>query len=135
MRTLIIATACVALAACSREEATPAVEATETAAITASAAPGPLAADGKSTVGKFRITTADGQVMEEDVRADGTYTSTTEGKVVESGKWVQKDPATFCYTKDENGAKEVCNTEGVKDGVWSSTNPEGRTATVVRLES
>jgi len=130
MKRLIIVAALATLGACSREEA-PAPEATEEVA----AAPVEvMAADGKSPVGKYTITTAEGEVINEEVKADGTYVDMKDGKVVESGKWVQKAPETFCYTNDKEGSKELCNTEKVDDkGVWTSVNPEGKTATVVRV--
>ena len=134
MKRLIIAAAVVALAGCKSEA--PAPEATATAEATTAAAAEPLAADGKPTPGNFKITTADGKIGMEEVKADGTYVDTIDGKVVETGKWVQKSPTEYCYTKDGEGAKEVCNTEGVDaKGVWTSTNPEGKTATVERVEA
>ncbi len=133
---LSIAAACCALAACSQRETTTAPEAAETvtAAATPTAAAAVLAADGKSPVGKYRLTTADGKVIDEELRADGTYTETSGGKVVGTGRWVQKDGGTYCYTEDKEGAAEVCNTEQVKDGVWTSVNPEGKTVTIVRID-
>ena len=133
MKRLIIAAAVVALAGCKSEA--PAPEATATAEATTAAAT-PMAADGKPTPGNFKITTADGKIVMEEVKADGTYVDTIDGKVVETGKWVQKSPTEYCYTKDGEGATEVCNTEGVDaKGVWTSTNPEGKTATVERVEA
>ncbi len=132
MKRLIIVAALATLGACSQAEA-PAPEATEEVAV---APVEVMAADGKSPVGKYTVTTAEGEVINEELKADGTYADTKDGKVVETGKWVQKTPETYCYTKDEEGAKEVCNTEKVDDkGVWTSVNPEGKTATVVRVES
>ena len=131
MKRIVIAAALAMLGACSQAKTEPAPEATEEVA----AAPaGVMAADGKSPVGKFTITTADGEVFNEELKADGTYVQTQDGKVVETGKWVQKAPETFCYTKDEDGATEVCNTEKVENGVWSTVGPEGKTATVARVE-
>lgn len=133
MKRLIIAAAVVTLAGCNSEA--PAPEATATAEATTAAA-APMAADGKPTPGNFKITTADGKVVMEEVKADGTYVDTMDGKVVETGRWVQKSPTEYCYTKDGEGAKEVCNTEGVDaKGVWTSTNSEGKTATVERIET
>ena len=136
MKRIALVAALATLAAC-QQEAAPAPEATpEAAAATPEATAGTDAADGKSSTGKFQVTTADGQVFTEEVKADGTYVQTDkDGKVTETGKWVQKSPTEYCTTKDEEGAKEKCNTEGVDaKGVWTSTNSEGKTATVVRLE-
>jgi hypothetical protein len=135
MKRIVIVAALATLAAC-QQEAAPAPEAAEEVAA-APATAEVMAADGKSPVGKYQVTTADGQVFMEDAKADGTYVQTDkDGKVVETGKWVQKSPTQYCTTKDEEGATEKCNTEGIDaDGVWTSTNSEGKTATVVRVET
>ena len=137
MKRIIAIAAIAAVAACSKPAPTPEAtsEAPMEAAAEASAAPaaGPIAADGKSSVGTFKVTTDKGVFMEED-KADGTYVSTKDGKVEETGKWVQKSPSEFCYTKDEKDAKEVCNTEQVDaKGVWTSKNAEGKIATIERV--
>ena len=137
MKRIIAIAAIAAVAACSKPAPTPEAtsEAPMEAAAEASAAPaaGPIAADGKSSVGTFKVTTDKGVFMEED-KADGTYVSTKDGKVTETGKWVQKSPSEFCYTKDEKDAKEVCNTEQVDaKGVWTSKNAEGKIATIERV--
>lgn len=131
---LSLAAACCALAACSQRETTTAPGTAETVTAATPTAAAVLAADGKSPVGKYRLTTADGKVIDEELRADGTYTETSGGKVVGTGRWVQKDGGTYCYTEDKEGAIEVCNTEQVKDGVWTSVNPEGKTVTIVRID-
>ena len=133
MKRILMIAALASLAACSKNEPAPAPEATPAAAVTPAEV---LAADGKSPVGKFTITTSDGEVINEELKADGTYVDTVDGKVVETGKWNQKSPEQYCFTKDEEGATEKCNTEGVDaKGVWTSTNAEGKTSTVVRVES
>ena len=68
------------------------------------------------------------------VKADGTYSDTIDGKVVETGKWNQKSPGVYCYTKDAKDAVEVCNDEKVENGVWTSTNKKGETSKVERVE-
>jgi len=137
MRILLVCATAAALVACSQEPA-PAPESTEAAAVPAEpAAPatGSMAADGKSPVGMFKITTSKGEVLMDEVRADGTYSTTKDGKVVETGKWEQKAPDTYCYTSDEAGSKQECNTEGVDAaGVWTSVNAKGEKATVERVE-
>ena len=121
------------VAACSQSE--PAPEATEEAAAPAPAAQ-PLAADGQPATGTYRVTTSEGQVVIEEVRADGTYTDTIDGEVVETGRWEQKSPEQFCFTKDEEGATQKCNTEAVDaDGVWTSRDAEGKVATVERVQA
>lgn len=83
----------------------------------------------------YKVTDADGKVYMDDVRADGTYETKQDGKVVESGKWNQKSPNLYCYTKDEAGAQEQCNEEKVENGVWTTKNPEGKVSTVERVTS
>ena len=139
MKRIILVAALASVAACSKPAPTPEAtsEAPMEASAEASSAPTaePVAADGKSSVGTFKVTTEKGVFMEED-KADGTYTSTQDGKVVETGKWVQKSPSEFCYTKDEKDAKEVCNTEQVDDkGVWTSKDADGKVATIERVTS
>ena len=137
VKKIVFVAALCALAACNQREEAPAADATADVAAAPAATTAPvMAADGKDPVGKFRITTSDGEVVDEEVKADGTYVDTIDGKVVETGKWNQKAQGTYCYTKDEAGAKEVCNTEAVDaKGVWTTTDPEGKTATVVRIEA
>jgi hypothetical protein len=132
MKRLFALPVILALAACSQSEPAPAPEETPEAAEVAQAEP--LAADGLATPGMYKITAEDGTVFMENVKPDGTYEQTKDGEVVETGKWEQKDPATYCYTKDEEGAQQICNTEAIgADGVWTSTNPDGRTSTVERV--
>ncbi|GMM93247.1 lipoprotein [Qipengyuania sp. MTN3-11] len=142
MRKMLIAAVLAAgLAACSQEAAEPEAEATTAAVPEPAAETAAMAADGQPAPGMYRITTADGMVFNEDVRADGTYVQTDEaGEVVETGRWVQKSPEQYCYTVDEQyldedtPAGERCNTEGIDaEGVWTSTNPDGETSTVERV--
>lgn len=94
------------------------------------------AADGGPSIGMFKITSAEGKVAMEDIRADGTYTSTTEGEEPETGTWEQKSPESFCSTPDKADAAQKCYTESVDDaGIWTSTDPDdGSTSTVERVE-
>ena len=134
MKTIVIVAALATLAACSKPDAAPAADATEQAAATAAPAVQTVAADGKSSVGLFKVTSADGQVSTEEDKPDGTYVSTRDGKVAETGKWEQKSAGEFCYTKDEPNPKQLCNTEKVDaKGIWTSVNAAGKTSTVVRV--
>lgn len=137
MKKVLLVAALAALAACAKQDAAPVADATEQAATTPAASVGQsLAADGKASTGTFQITTADGKLITEEVKADGTYVETQDGKVIETGRWEQKAPDTYCYTKDGAGAKQVCSTEKVDEkGLWTSVNPEGKTVTVVRVGS
>jgi hypothetical protein len=130
MKKIALIAALSALSACSQPAPAPEPETSEAPAAAATN----IAADGKSSVGKFKITDKDGKVYMEEDKADGTYVGSQDGKVVETGKWVQKDPNTFCYTKDEKDPKEVCNTEKVENGVWTTTNAKGEVSTVERIE-
>ena len=130
----MLVAAIAALSACSKQDAAPVADATSEAAAAEAPAAATVAADGKSSTGTFKITTADGKVYMEEDKPDGTYVETQDGKVTETGKWVQKSPEQFCTTKDEAGAKERCGTEKVDaKGVWTSVNPDGKTVTVERV--
>jgi len=140
MKRIIVIAAVAAVAACSEPAPAPAPEASgeapmEAAADASTAAvAGPVAADGKPSVGSYKVTTHDGKTIMEEVKADGTYVDTIGGKVVETGKWEQKSPTEYCIIKDEKDAKQSCNKEGIDaKGVWTSTNPKGETATVERV--
>jgi hypothetical protein len=128
MKRFVLLAAIAVLSACSKPAPAPEASASATAA-----AAEPLAADGKPSVGKFKITSHDGKVFMEEDKADGTYVATQDGKVVETGTWVQKDPNTFCFTKDEKDAKEECNKETVVDGKWTTTNAKGEVSTIERV--
>jgi hypothetical protein len=121
-----------ALSACSKPAPSPEAE-TATASDAPVADATNIAADGQSSIGTFKITDKDGKIYVEEDKADGTYVGSQDGKVVETGKWVQKDPKTFCYTKDEKDPKEVCNTEKIENGVWISTNAKGDVSKVERV--
>lgn len=133
MRHVLAITAVVALAACSKPATAPEADAGATAEASAPAAAANVAADGKSSTGTFKITSSDGKVSMEEVKADGTYENKTDGKVTETGKWEQKSPSVYCYTADGPEAKQVCNEEKVENGVWTTKDPEGKVATVERV--
>ncbi len=135
MKRIMLVAALASVAACNQSQPAPAPEAADdTAAVEPAAAV--MAADGQPAPGTYKITTADGEVIMEEVRPDGTYSATVDGKVVETGRWVQKSPEQYCYTEDKEGATETCNTETVDaNGVWTSTGPDGKTATVERVTS
>ena len=134
MKRIVVIAAIAALAACSKPAEAPEAPAAAPAA-EAAAAPAvtTVAADGKPSNGMFKVTTDKGVFMEED-KADGTYVTTKDGKVTETGKWVQKSPSEFCTTEDKKDAKEECGTEQIDDkGVWTSKNAKGEVATVERV--
>ncbi len=137
MKRIMFFAALAAVAACSEAD-TPTEPTEDVAMPEAQALPETqaLAADGQPAAGNYKVTTSEGVVIMEELRADGTYVGTVDGEVVETGTWVQKSPEQYCYTEDEEGATEQCNTEGVdENGVWTSTDPEGNVATVERIQT
>ncbi|QKG70109.1 hypothetical protein [Erythrobacter mangrovi] len=134
MKRIALVAALAVISACSQSAEAPEAEATTET--TAEAVPAEvMAADGGPAYGKFKITQADGTSFTDDVRPDGTYTSTAaDGTVMQSGTWVQK-PGEYCTTKDEEGAVEECYPEKIDDkGVWISSNTKtGETVMVERL--
>lgn len=138
MKRLAFVAVLAALSACQQQEAAPAPDAAAASeAAPAAAASGPTAADGKPAAGLYEVTTSDGRVFREEVKPDGTYVQTdADGKVVETGRWEQKSPNEYCTVADREGATQRCNKEAIDGaGVWTSTDPEGKTATVKRIES
>ncbi len=133
MKKIIAVAGLAIVAACNQAEAPAETEATEEAAPAADFVP---AADGGPGYGQFRILHADGTVHTEDVREDGTYTSTLPDGTVETGKWVQK-PGEYCTTSDEEGATENCYPEKIdENGKWVSTDTKtGETVIAERIEA
>lgn len=135
MKKLLAIAALTAISACTKPAPAPEADASAAAATSAPAAE-VLAADGKSATGTYKVTMPDGMVIMDEVKPDGTYSITgADGKVMETGKWEQKSPSLYCYTKDEANAKQVCNEEKIENGVWTAKDPDGKIATVVRVES
>jgi hypothetical protein len=132
MKKLILIAAVAALSACSKPA--PEAEASAEPAAATEAVTANIAADGKSSVGKYKITAKDGKVYMEEDKADGTYVGMENGKVVETGKWTQPNPNTFCTIKDAKDAKEECNEEKIENGVWTTKNAKGEVSTVERVE-
>ena len=92
-----------------------------------------MAADGGPAHGNFKVTLADGTVIMDEVRADGTYTATMPDGTTESGTWVQK-PGEYCSTPDTEGATERCSAESIdENGVWIAVSSDGETVTVERV--
>lgn len=133
MKRLIAMGALASLAACSQPAPEPETDATEAVAADTVTT---MAADGKPSTGKFEVTMTDGTKITANVKPDGTFEVTdADGAVIDSGKWEQKSPEQYCETSDKEGSKQVCYTEKMVDGVYTSLNPEtGETATVVRVD-
>lgn len=134
MKKICAIAALLAVAACSKPAPAPDADASAAPEQAAAAAPENIAADGKPSVGKYKVTNSKGEVVIDDVRADGTYVTTKDGKVIETGKWEQKSRAQYCYTKDEKDAKQECSDEKVENGVYTSKNAKGEVVTVERVE-
>jgi hypothetical protein len=130
MKRILVLTALAAVAACSKPAPAPEAEASSAATAPVAAS---LAADGGPADGTYKVTTPDGKIMMDEVKPDGTYSTTEGGKVVDTGKWEQKSPSQYCYTSDEAGAAQKCNEEKVENGVWTSKDPDGKVATIERV--
>ncbi|MEP5937203.1 MAG: hypothetical protein ABJ239_02645 [Erythrobacter sp.] len=95
-------------------------------------AAGPVALDGEPSTGTYRIVTAEGTEITQEVRADGTYTNTV-GEESETGTWEQKSPEVFC-SKSDDEEEMGCSTESLtEDGVWQSVDDDGAVSTVERV--
>ena len=132
MKKYVLMASLAAVAACSQAETAPEAEATEEVAEAAQ----PLALDGLATPGTYKITLENGDVIMEEVSADGSYSATNPDGSIETGTWEQPSPDVFCSTSDEEGAAQECSDEKYGDnGEWLSTNREtGNTAIVERVE-
>ncbi|MGX7894371.1 hypothetical protein [Tsuneonella sp. HG222] len=134
MKKIVCAAAVLALAACNQEAAeAPAADETVAAAPEAATAEtAALAIDGKPSAGKYKITDADGATYDYEVKADGTFSATASNGETMAGTWNEPEPGKYCETVD---GTETCYTEEMKDGVWTSTGPDGKVSTIVRVEA
>ena len=139
MRIFLIAASALAITACSQAEEADPADTTEPAAAEVS---GPVAIDGNPSAGMYRVTTEEGEVYMEDAKPDGTYVTTKDGEVVETGTWEQPSPDQWCsqvdeeYIDEEEDGTRKCNTEQIdENGVWTSVNSEGKTAVIERADS
>lgn len=121
MKYIAIATAFIALAACSNSTGEPADVQTEEPST------GPvMAADGAPPEGRYRATSETGVVLLEDLRPDGTYIFTDEtGEIVEEGRFEQKSPESPCFAPNGEGMAEKCYADAIgEDGIWRTTDPD-----------
>ena len=127
MKALSLFATLAVLSACAPSEQAAEPEATDVAT---EAVP---AVDGGPAHGLYRVTLPDGSIMMDDVREDGTYTSTMADGSTESGTWVQK-PNVYCATADTEGAEEICYPEKIdENGVWTAETPEGQFSVIERI--
>ncbi|QZD96056.1 hypothetical protein [Qipengyuania gelatinilytica] len=140
MRKLIIAASALALAGCSQADDTDTVETEDEVAVVEEA--GPTAADGMPSPGMYKVTDGEGVVYMEEVKPDGTYVTTKDGELYQTGRWEQPSPDKYCsavdeaYIDEDDDGTMKCNTEQIgEDGVWTSVNEKGETATVERVDS
>ena len=115
MKRLLIVASCLAIAACG-EAAAP--EAEEVAVEEVAAVEGAGTFDYAAEDGSFSGRTT--------MNEDGTFTDVGSDGTETSGTWHASDGQT-CFTESEEGAEEVCWTDGEvsEDGSFTSTSPDG----------
>lgn len=126
MNKLIIAAALgLSLAACDQA----AEESDDVATADTPAATETVAAD--SSAGTYEYT-FEGKQTVSTLMTDGMYSDTQDGKVVEQGKWADKD-GKVCFDPDGDNP-EVCwtTTEPDADGVFTATSDDGKTVLTIR---
>lgn len=126
MKKLVLAAALTsALAACGDA----AEEADDTATVETPAAT-EAAAETMAGTYEFEV---DGVRTTSVLNADGTYTDSTDGEVVETGTWAEKDGKT-CFDP-EGAAGESCftSTEPDADGVFIATPDGGDPLTIRKI--
>ena len=126
---ILAGAACVALAACGN----PAEEADEPVVAETPAATPTTAANG-NMAGTYEVTMADGMVVTQTIRADGTYSDVANGETTESGTW-RAQGEQLCYDP-EGPQPEECFTgsQPGADGSFQMTDADGnRMGTVRRI--
>ena len=129
---IIVAALGLSLAACDQAaEESDDVATADTPAATADtpAATETVAAD--SSAGTYEYT-FEGKQTVSTLMTDGMYSDTQDGKVVEQGKWADKD-GKVCFDPDGDNP-EVCwtTTEPDPDGVFTATSDDGKTVLTIR---
>lgn len=124
----LTATACLALAGCSKPAEAPAADANvATEANASEAAPMMTAAD---IAGTYDAKYPDGTAHVVEIKPDGAYTDTDAKGVATKGMWSWKDGGS-CFDPDGD-APAVCWTDSKPDanGVFTATAPDGTVVTV-----
>ena len=128
MKELIAVAALATLCACGQaDEAQPAPGVAEVAAADVP--------DGGPVEGSYTVTNADGSTTSWTNNGDGTYSATLGDGTEGSGTFAMAG-REYCYDPvgDGEGLEEVCLafSDPAEDGSWTSTRPDGSTATVKR---
>ena len=125
-RLFLTAAACAALAACGN----PAEEADQpVVADTPMAAP---TTANNEMAGTYEVTMADGTVVTQTIRSDGTYSDVADGEVTEAGTW-RAEGQQLCY--DPEGTEpEECYTgsQPGADGSFTFNDADGNQMGTVR---
>lgn len=120
MNKLVLIAAVAALSACNQNKAEPAPAGSEAAAT-------PAAAEAAASMAGTYDYTYQGKATASVIKDDGTYEDTQDGKVIEKGKWSQKD-GMVCFA-DDKGDPEQCwkTTEPDSMGMFTATSADGKT--------
>jgi hypothetical protein len=133
MKKLILAAALTtALAACNNaaeDSPEPAAEETTSAAATET----PAATESASTAAGTYEYTLDGKQTTTVLMADGMYTDTQDGKVVEKGMWAEHDDK-LCFDPEGDDTLGTCftSTDPDANGMFTATSDDG--ATVLKVK-
>ena len=132
MKRLIWVTALgVALAGCGdAAEQSDEPAAVETPAATEAAAADPAATEGSAGTYEYEL---DGKATTAVLAADGKYTDTQDGEVIEQGMWADRD-GKVCFDP-EGDALGTCftTTEPDAGGVFTATGDDGTTMTIKKV--
>lgn len=130
-KSVLIATAVLALSACNKTSETTVEAPTATDTAMATTAPAATQAATGTMAGTYEVTRADGTKVTETINADGTYVDVANGKETK-GTW-RMDGAKACF--DEAGdVAEVCYTTSAPaaDGSFQVSGPDGKVVSTVR---
>lgn len=121
---IAVATFALALAACgdaAEESDDPVPTATET-----------VAAESWTGIYEFEV---DGQTTTSTLLADGTYTDTVDGEVVQSGQWEENAARKVCFDPAGDEVAIACYAAGevADDGTMVVTPDEGEPLTVRKI--
>lgn len=83
----------------------------------------PMAPDGLPPYGVFKLTSASGETMMENVKQDGTMINVVKDVGNVPGTWEYDADGNFCVTM-EGGDGTDCYAESMVDGTWTATNIE-----------